>query len=554
MKVPQKRSRRRGPGSRNGLDKKARSRLQLLEAALKRAQEALRRERAYAAALHETALDLLRQRCLTELLRTIVARAGALVDTPHGSVYLREPDGETLRVRVGLGWFRRCAGRRLRPGEGLAGRVWQTGQPLVVDDYGRWPGRVPDPAYDAIRAAVGLPLKPDPAQPAVGVLVLAHFAPHRRFHAEHVALLERFAELAAVALKTAQLCEEKVQAERRYRHLFERVPIGLYRTTPDGRLIDANPALLELLKLPSGEAARRFHVAEGYVDLKDRERWQRAMARHGVVRNFEYRVRRRDGVVIWVRDNARAVKDPQGRVLYYEGSLEDITAEKQALELQRALASKVLQAQEQERLHIARELHDALGQLLTALKLNGEWLLHHAEDARTREVARKLCQCVDRAMHTVRELSRGLRPALLDELGIGAALEALVAELQPQTDVRLRLDVGPLPEAVPSEVATALYRIAQEALTNVLRHAQARQARVTLRARRGALVLRVADDGRGIPEALLRDPRSLGLAGMRERAALLRGTLRVRRRPGGGTVVVARIPLGEREPGRRTMG
>lgn len=525
-------------------------RTRLLEAELQRAQEALRRERAYSAALHDTVLGLIKHLDLTKLLQAIVKRAGAIAGTRHGYVYLLEPGGATMRVRVGTGKFRQCVGRRIRPGEGLAGRVWQAGRALVVDDYSTWKERVPDPAYDKIHTTLGLPLKSEDSR-VVGVLALAYLHPHQRFRDDHVAFLSRFAELASVALKNAQLYEEKVQAERalreseeRYRSLFEHVPIGLYRTTPDGRVLDVNPAALQIMRVPDRKTALQIYVPDMYVHPKDREIWRRAMGRQGVVENFEYQARCYDGTVIWVRDNARAVKDERGHVLYYEGAIEDVTAQKRAEAIQRALASKILKAQEQERLHIARELHDVLGQILTVLKLDAEWVLHHPEDAvQVREVAHKLCRHIDDAMDVVRDLSQGLRPALLDDLGIEAVLEALAAKLSQQAGFEIHTCIEPLPEAVSSDVATAIYRIAQEALTNVIRHAGARQACVTLRKRGRSIVLRVADDGGGISESLLRNPRSLGLAGMRERAALLGGTLRIRRRPGGGTLVIAQIPL-----------
>ncbi len=154
-------------------------RTRLLEAELQRAQEALRRERAYSAALHDTVLGLIKHLDLTKLLQAIVKRAGAIAGTRHGYVYLLEPDGATMRVRVGTGKFRQCVGRRIRPGEGLAGRVWQAGRALVVDDYSTWKERMPDPAYDRIHTILGLPLKFEDSR-VVGVLALAYLHPHQR--------------------------------------------------------------------------------------------------------------------------------------------------------------------------------------------------------------------------------------------------------------------------------------------------------------------------------------------------------------------------------------
>jgi PAS domain S-box-containing protein len=120
--------------------------------------------------------------------------------------------------------------------------------------------------------------------------------------------------------------------EAHYRTLFERVPVALYRTTLAGQLVDANPALLQMLGYPNLAALLQVNVTDLYFDPSDRTREQALLARDGFVAGFEMRLWRRDGAVIWVRDNARAVRDRRGSQQYYEGSLEDITARRQAEE------------------------------------------------------------------------------------------------------------------------------------------------------------------------------------------------------------------------------
>lgn len=505
-------------------------------------EEELQREREYATALHETTLGLIRRFEVTDLLEAIVSRAGALVDCPHGFMYLLDEASGEMVVRVGIGVFRDCVGRRVQPGEGLAGTIWETGRPLSIPDYRLWRRRVADPDYDEIRALVGLPLCLD--SEVIGVLALGHLEAGRSFGGEELCLLGRFAQLAAVALDNARLCQELRQAERRLRTLFDHVPVGLYRTTPDGRLLDANPALVQMLGYPDVESFLAKDVVELYVDPVDRRRWQEIMEREGVVRNFEVRGRCYDGTIIWVKDSARAVRDDSGRVICYEGMVEEITEQRRAEEAKRALARRVLEAQEQERLHIARELHDALGQLLTALKMEGEWILHHAEDPReVRRIAGDLCRHLDEAMALVKRISYGLRPSVLDDLGIGPALEALASETERRSAIRCKAEIGKGSERIPFETATVLYRIAQEALTNVLRHSEARCARVSLAVRGREVTLKIEDDGRGIPNEHVEDPTSLGLAGMRERAHLLGGELVIASRAGRGTTVTARIPM-----------
>ncbi len=133
------------------------------------------------------------------------------------------------------------------------------------------------------------------------------------------------------------------ESEEQYRDLVDRVPVGLYRSTPEGRIRDANPAMAEILGYPDRERVVALHADDVYADIQDRVRWQAMMDREGVVRDFEAQWRRRDGSVIWVKDAARAVRDDEGRILYYEGSAEDITERKQAQEAFRTLVEQSLQ-------------------------------------------------------------------------------------------------------------------------------------------------------------------------------------------------------------------
>jgi diguanylate cyclase (GGDEF)-like protein/PAS domain S-box-containing protein len=135
-----------------------------------------------------------------------------------------------------------------------------------------------------------------------------------------------------------QVLEALRESEARYRGLFDRVPVGLYQSTPEGQFLDANPALVEMLGCTNREELLSANTADFYVDAHERERWQSMMEKEGVVQGFEVRFRRRDGAAIWVRNSARTVHDAHGEMLYYEGSLEDITERKQAEETIKRMA------------------------------------------------------------------------------------------------------------------------------------------------------------------------------------------------------------------------
>jgi transcriptional regulator with GAF, ATPase, and Fis domain len=169
----------------------------------KQAERALRRQNGYLAALHETALDLMHRLEPSDLLKAIVARAGALMGTPHGYVYLLETGGAELEMRVGVGVYEEYVGYRLNPGEGLAGKVQKSGQSLIVEDYTAWEGHSAKFDRDGFRAVVGVPLKS--GSEVVGVIGLAYLEENRTFGDDELALLTRFAELASIALDNARL-------------------------------------------------------------------------------------------------------------------------------------------------------------------------------------------------------------------------------------------------------------------------------------------------------------------------------------------------------------
>jgi two-component system sensor histidine kinase UhpB len=213
-------------------------------------------------------------------------------------------------------------------------------------------------------------------------------------------------------------------------------------------------------------------------------------------------------------------------------------------------AARVLQAQEEERRRLALELHDQTGQSLTALTLHAEVLAQGLADeqAGAREQARqqalRLGALAQRTLSEVQALSRQLRPPMLDDLGLAAALHWLADDAGQRLGVTVRVRMRlPEEERLPSDVETALFRIAQEAVTNAVRHGHARTVRIALRRLEEVVALTVADDGGGFTTRSTPAPGGLGVDGMRERARLLRGTLTLRSRSGQGCTVRARLPL-----------
>jgi two-component system sensor histidine kinase UhpB len=214
----------------------------------------------------------------------------------------------------------------------------------------------------------------------------------------------------------------------------------------------------------------------------------------------------------------------------------------------RSIAKAVWKVQEEERRRLARELHDGLGQTLTALTLQLERLREKLELAALPELTGRLDDSVEMArlaLNETRELSRLLRPPVLDDLGLAAALSWLARTLDQRTGLKVELELAALGERLDPDLETLLFRLIQEALTNVLRHSGAGRAQVALRRAGASLELRVTDAGSGFdPGAVLAGgTNGSGLRGMRDRLELFGGQLQLASAPGRGTVIAASVPL-----------
>jgi PAS domain S-box-containing protein len=239
---------------------------------------------------------------------------------------------------------------------------------------------------------------------------------------------------------------------------------------------------------------------------------------------------------------------------YYTVILRDITARKQAedqLRRQqnelRELSAQVFEAREEEKTLIARELHDELGQLLTAMKMDLSWLRERlpALDPALAAKAGQMNEVLDQTVGSVRRIAADLRPLMLDDLGLADAAGWLVEDFARRSGIECRIDLPPAErlETLGRDTAIAVYRVLQESLTNIARHSGAKHAWAVLEAADEALVLEIEDDGRGITAEALAKSRSLGVKGMRERMIYLGGELEISRAPRGGTRLRARVPL-----------
>jgi PAS domain S-box-containing protein len=226
------------------------------------------------------------------------------------------------------------------------------------------------------------------------------------------------------------------------------------------------------------------------------------------------------------------------------GILNDITAVKKAQDRLRRLSGSIMANQEKERSAIARELHDELGQVLTALRMEAVWIQKRLQktDPQASERALTMCQLIDKNIEDVRGLAFRLRPGVLDDLGLVDALEWYTTDFERRTDITCVFEHEEVPP-INDTIATAAYRITQEALTNVIRHAFASKVNVVLNTRPGTLMLTVEDNGCGFNSSTLSESEGLGVAGMRERASLIGGALEVHSQPDKGTRVLFKVPI-----------
>jgi PAS domain S-box-containing protein len=336
-------------------------------------------------------------------------------------------------------------------------------------------------------------------------------------------------------------------ADHIYRVFVERMNEGAAVLSSGHTVLHCNRRFARLLR--AGIQSVIGSSMQGMVWPDDRARLD-ALLRRATQRpcRGEIRLQSQQGTPLPVRLSLNPLRPGGTRAVCLIAS--DLSAVKRAeqelrasSEQSRNLAARLLSVREEERTGIAREIHDELGQSLTAMKIDLAWLASRLprRNAPLLGRIRSTLELADRIIQSVRRISTELRPGILD-LGLAAAVEWQAQEFQARTGIQCKLRLL-AQEVVAPDASTALFRILQETLTNVARHAGAMRAEVVLQNKRGRLVLRIRDNGRGFDQAGTSLSGSLGLLGMRERAAMLGGGVSISSAPGKGTTVTAWIPL-----------
>jgi PAS domain S-box-containing protein len=363
-----------------------------------------------------------------------------------------------------------------------------------------------------------------------------------------------------------------LEGSEAFKTLAEGVPAILYIDAPDKESTNlyTSPQIEEILGYTPEEWVNRPAM---WLELLHPEDFDRVTELNdesnaegtGDLFLAEYRLRARDGATVWFRDEALLVRDSGGNPLFWRGVMLDITELKlteeklqrsleilrTTMEQRRVLAARLEMAQEDERRRIAADIHDDPIQVMSAADMRIQGLAEAASDPALRASLEEIHGSVTSAIERLRSLLFELRPPALEQEGLLAALEIYVKHVSGEAGLHAGIE-GRLSSEPPAEIRAILFRIAQEALANVRKHADANRVDVEIADRDGGVLLRVRDDGRGFDPATERPvPGHLGMSAMPERAELAGGWCRVDSAPGRGTVVECWLPFAQ-EVGART--
>ena len=507
-------------------------------------------------ALREITTELNAVRDPEEILHRIAREGARLLDTERVYINVLDEQAGTM----GWAWYSPTekgydpwpAEDAIRVDEGMTGKAIAERRPIITGDYLNDDRFVHRPGPDSYTAELGLPsaiVVPifDGDEP-LGALLAESTIPDAFTDAD-ASRLEVLARQAGIALSNARLLERLRRSEQqlrdseaRYRYLVTASPDVVWEVDLEGRFTFVSDAIERMAGWTWSEVVGMRMVDAITADTLPaaEQQLREVLANPGQVTVARFALRHRDGSTVPVENFAMGlVRD--GVLIGGHGAGRDLSdRERMEQDLRRQAAELAASA---ERAHLARELHDSVTQALFAMSLTTrsiELLLPRDRDAAL-EKFEELRQLQREALAEMRSLIFELRPGSLERDGLAQALRTHTAALESRVGLSILVTTS-LPERLPLEMEENLFRIAQEALHNVVKHASAKEVRVAVEARGGSIRLSVTDDGRGfdpsrVPEA------HLGLAGMRARAERLGGTVTLRSRPGEGTTIEVLVPM-----------
>ena len=449
----------------------------------------------------------------------------------------------------------------------LLRRISVTKQTVVVPDTKQEAEWQFVSGADHVRNWMGVPLVA--AGKVIGLYSVDKAEPNF-FQPEHARLAETLAARAASAIQNAQLfeqsqryvaeLEERIaerkqvelalrESEERYRELFENAKDAIYVHDLEGIYLSINRAAERLSGYSRDEiVGHNFmeFVAQEHIKVV-RDSFCDKLSQEGET-SYEVDVIAKDGRRVPVEVSSRAIYQ-DGKIIGVQGMARDITERKLAQDALQMFSRQLIEAQEDERRRIARELHDQIGQILTAVKMNLYTVNQFCQGSDAGAYVKDNIEAVDEALRLVRDLSVELRPPVLDDFGLVTALRwyADRYNLRAGLEIDLFIDLPDQKRRFSRDIETACFRIAQEALTNVIRHANATEVRLELSINSDVMILAVKDNGVGFDLERLRRralrAATLGLVSMQERAHAAGGDIEINTAPGSGTEIRFTLPL-----------
>jgi PAS domain S-box-containing protein len=341
-------------------------------------------------------------------------------------------------------------------------------------------------------------------------------------------------------------------SEEKFSKFFQSNPsIAAITAMKTGELIDVNQAFIDMMGFSMeeliGHTTQELNI---WFNPKARDRMIKVISAGGKFRNVATKIRTKTGGVLTILFSGEKFSIGNHDLLFTQGI--DITRQikaveelKNSREQLRNFAASLQAAREQERKEIALEIHDDFGQALTALQIDLAWMAKriYPDHIRLVEKVGSMLKLIKEIDKKVKHISSKLRPPLLDDLGLAVTLQAYVRDFGQRTGIKCGLRLEPEEIVLDEERSIAVFRIVQEALTNIIRHATASRARIVIQLREGDILVEITDNGMGIDAEDVASNKSLGIIGMRERAATLGGTIEIKKKRGGGTALTARIPF-----------
>ena len=490
---------------------------------------------------------------LTALARVIEAQSPEMIC----SVLLLDVDGVHMRHGAGPSlpdaFNRSIDGTAIGPSVGSCGTAAFRREAVFVEDIAT------DPLWAdyrglalplGLRACWSTPIF-DAQRRLLGTFAIYYREPARPTP-RHLQLIDVGTHIAAIAIARVRTEEALRASEARSRRLADSDLIGIIFGDVAGSILEANAAFLKMLGYTRAEfvvgGLRWRELTPPGWEAADERAFGEIVA-HGECVPFEKECLHKDGRRVPILLGIAMLEGSRGESVCF---VLDMTERKRTQEQLRSLAAHLDTIREDEARRIARELHDELGATLTGFKIDVAWLSRQLPQIGAptaigplQERAARMLEMIDETMRSVRNICLELRPEVLDQLGLAEAIEHHARQFEARSGIGCEV-VRAGEVALPPDRATTVFRIFQEILTNILRHARANAVRVDLQTEGAEIVLAVRDDGVGISADLLAQTKRLGVVGMRERALAAGGSLSIDSAPGCGTTVTVRIPQGDR--------